>query len=233
MPPARLKIPWDAAKEFTEREKRWEAIENAYPVDGSAEYWAAEAVFDSLIDPGLARLPYKSPGVCSISDIDGLSRLLDVDPAELRSDLLSFEDGEDLIVPWSVTEKVARRCAELNTDPILRHVLKEEAEQRKKMIHGEWHRATRYEPERHTSAEFFAEIDEQPYHRPCRDVLRQWCGSETVQRWDELGELRKEVHRLGLLTKNAVDTLRKAGLNSEAARVERELGVTVGELRGS
>jgi hypothetical protein len=33
-----------------------------------AEYWAADVVFDTLIDPDLAGLPYKSPGVCRIRD---------------------------------------------------------------------------------------------------------------------------------------------------------------------
>jgi len=69
------------------------------------------------------------------------------------------------------------------------------------MIHGEWVRPTSYKPEGYIRPEVIAEHDEKPYHRPCQELLRRWCGTKVVERRDELHKLRHEVHRLGLLTK--------------------------------
>lgn len=69
--------------------------------------------------------------------------MLNLDPDDLQSDPLAFEEHGDLIVPWPVTEKIARRTAELNPDPILRQIQKEEADQRRKMTHGKWEKPTR------------------------------------------------------------------------------------------
>lgn len=222
VPPARLKVLWDAAEEFAEREKRWEAITSAYPIYDTAEYWAASTVFDLLIDPDLAGLAHRSPGVSAISDVDGLIRVLDLDADELRADPLSFEDGGDLVVPWPVTEMIARRAAERNPAPVLRHVERQEAKQQQGKVHGIRFRRTKHD-DGYLTADQVAELDEEPIHRPCREMLRQWCGADVVEKRDEIRQLRAEVHRLGMLTLEATKVLREAGLNRDAARIERQL----------
>jgi len=64
----------------------------------------------------------KRLGVCVISDVGGLARLMDLDPQEFRSDPLSFEEDGALAVPWPVAERIARRAAEPHPGPVLRHV---------------------------------------------------------------------------------------------------------------
>jgi len=222
VPVGRLKVPWDDAEEFAAREKRWNAIASAYRVDDTAEYRAAEVVFDTAIDPELAGLPYTTPGVCCISDVDRLSRQLGLEPDELRGEPLSFEDDGELIVPWPVTEKIARRAAEHTPDPVLRYVEKQEARQQHDKIYGRYMKPTRYS--RHY-VEVVARLDEDPANRPCRELLRQWCRAEAVEQHDELRDLRQEVHRLAGLTLDAIRVLRQADLKRDAARLERALGV--------
>lgn len=229
--PARLKVLWSAAEEFAAREKRWDAICDGHQIRDTAEEYAAHVVFESLIDPAFAELVYRSPGVCRVRDVDSLSQFLDLKPDGLRHDALSFVDDGDLIVPWPVTENIGRRAAELNSGPILRYLQDEETRQHHKMVHGEWAKPTRRNPDGYYyDADFFAALEEEPHHRPCRDLLRQWCGVGAADRWDQLAGLRQEIHRLGLLAKDAIDALRKAGLQKEAARIERGLVVNVGEL---
>jgi hypothetical protein len=62
-------------------------------------------VFENLVDASLAEVGHGgTDGVTTIHDIDGLARFLDLDPERLRSDPWSFETGEELVVPWPITE---------------------------------------------------------------------------------------------------------------------------------
>lgn len=232
VPPARLKVAWSQADEFVAREARWAAVIAASPVRDTAEHYAASSVFDTLIDRELATLGYRDDsGVASIHDVEGLAQFLDVEVAKLRGDPLAFVDGGALVVPWTITERIVRRAIEREPEKVLRQVDKDEAEQREKMLHGEWWRSSVAGEFRHLEASYFVEADEEPYNRPCRELLRRWCRAEAVERHDELVELRKEVVRLAQLVRDAVATLRDAGQGEAAGRVERELGVSVEELR--
>ena len=162
VPPARLKVLWAGAEEFAARERRWEAVSEAHRIRGSAAEYATDTIFDLLISPDLAINSYQAPGVCHIKDAERLGQALGLDPAEFRTDPLSFDDDGELIVPWPVTETIARRAAELNPDPVLRQVAQEEAEQQRKMTHGEWVKPWQYNPEGYHSPEFIAEMDEEP-----------------------------------------------------------------------
>lgn len=233
VPPARLKVPWTEVEEFVLREARWSAVIDASShVRDAPEDYAASLVFDELIDPALATHGYgRTAGVVRIHDLERLARFLDVPPEGLRDDRLAFVEEGALVAPWSATERIARRAARRNPEPLLRHIDREESQQRQKMMHGEWYRASRHGSERFMEPEFFAEADEQPYHRPYRELVRTWCGVEAVERRDELIELRKEVSRLGRLIQDAVVVLRDAGQTEHAARIQRDLGITIDELR--
>lgn len=233
VPPARLKVPWSEVAVFVAWQARWEAVAGAAPVSGTAEEHAALLVFDELIDGQLAALGYNATaGVTTIYDVDGLAAFLDVPAEQLRADPRAFEEAGTWVVPWPVTELIARRAAKHDPEPLMRHVNRDEKEQRWRMLHGQYVRDSRRGPERHVAAEFFVDIDERPYHRPFREPVRRWCGAEAVARQDELAELRTEVSRLGRLVEEAAGALRRAGVDREAARIERDLGVPVDELRG-
>ena len=92
VPPARLKAPWQEVDAFIARERRWEAVVSASPGYDAPDESAASIVFDRLIDSGLATLGYNAErGVIRIHDVNGLAAYLDLDPAELRADPVSFE----------------------------------------------------------------------------------------------------------------------------------------------
>ena len=189
-------------------------------------------MFDALVDKSFASIGYNArAGVATIHDVDGLAQFLELDPAELRADPLSFIEDNALVVPWSVTQLIAQRAAQRNSDQILRKVEKDEAEHERHKTYGQSYALSRKETPRHIDAEYFVETESEPYNRPCWDLLRRWCGVEAAIRRDELRALRQEVRRLGSLTQQAIASLRVAGQTREADRIERELGVPVEDLR--
>ncbi|MCA1645599.1 MAG: hypothetical protein LC797_09090 [Chloroflexi bacterium] len=232
VPPARLKVPWCGVAHFAAREHRWAAVTDASCISDTAEDYATGAVFDALIDKSLASIGYGGhAGVTTIQDVDGLTRFLDVDPGQLLTDPLSFVELGALVVPWSITQLIAQRAAEREPDRILRDVEKNEADHERDTTYGKTYPASRKKPAWRVDAEHYVEMENEPYNRPCWDLLRRWCGVEAATRRDELLELRREVARLGNLTLQAIATLRAAGQTREADRIERELGVTVEDLR--
>ncbi|MFH5822300.1 hypothetical protein [Georgenia sp. AZ-5] len=232
VPPGRLKAPWDQVAAYEAREARWEAVASELDRRDTPEELAASTVFDMLINHDLVSLEHRAAteGVSVIHDVEGLARFLGFETSRLTSSPLVFEEDGNHVVPWSVTELIARTAASRDPQPILAHVDEDEAEASRKKIYGE--RYITRDGRTHTlEPEYFQEADEEHFGRPWRDVLRSWCGQEAVERRDELKELRKEVARLGQLVLTATAALRRAVNHREAERIERDLGVTVEELR--
>jgi hypothetical protein len=163
--------------------------------------------------------------------VDGLAHFLELDASQLRADPLSFIEDDALVVPWAITEMIARRAAQRDPDPILRKVDKDEAEHEHHKMYGKTYAASPKNASWHVDAEHYVESEQEPYNRPLWDLLRRWCGVEAVTRRDELLELRKEVWRLGNLMQQAIASLRAAGHTRDADRLERDLGVPVENLR--
>lgn len=99
-------------------------------------------------------------------------------------------------------------------DQILAEVDKEERTFQRELIHG-------ISPGTYASAldleraqAFVREYDEKG-DRQSRELRRQWCGAEAVERWDELAELRKEIHRVGEVAEHAIQVLRRRGYMSD------------------
>lgn len=231
VPPARLKAPWQDVGEFVAHERRWDAVTSASPNDDAPEASAASVVFHHLIGRELATLGWNAErGVIRIHDVEALAALLDLDPADLRSDPLSFEEDGDLIASWSVTSNVARRAAERDPHAVLRYVEREEVDARREAVFGRTYPKRGKGEAWHISPEIRAQVD-QEHGQPLRAVLREWCGQEPVDLRTELAELRKEASRLGALAQAALDALRRAGHVREANRLERESGAARGDPR--
>jgi hypothetical protein len=74
--------------------------------------------------------------------------------------------------------------------------------------------------------------EDEERHAPVRAVLREWAGTEAVDRRAELTALREEAARLASLAGAALRALREAGHVRTANRIERELGtIRPGELQ--
>ena len=61
-------------------------------------------------------------------------------------------------------------------------------------------------------------------------TVREWCGQDKAERYDELVALRAEVIRLGELVEKAVKALRDRGHGVIASTIERDLGVHISSL---
>jgi hypothetical protein len=58
-----------------------------------------------------------------------------------------------------------------------------------------------------------------------RDLLRQWCGQDVVEQYDQVGALREEISKLVTLSEHAIEKLREAGKSRQANKFARELAV--------
>lgn len=220
VPPARLKCRWNRVEEFRAREARWEDVtRESLPRDSPLES-AAMQVFDELIDPALATTGYgATSGVTSIHDVSALAAVLDEDADAWRVPSSFVEDGA-LIVPWSVTERIAKRAAARDPHRLLRLVEREESDARREATYGSWYRLGRGE-ERHIAPEACAQFDEK-HDMPVRAILREWAGQEPADVRDEIHQLRLEAAAHAALARAALAALRKHGHTREANRLERD-----------
>lgn len=229
VPPARLKVPWKDVDEFRTKEDRWNRIYAAGPGRDDPREDAAGEVFELLIDPELASLGYHTGGSISITRPEALALELGLELEQLVGDPDAFIEDGAVIAPWPVTELVIRAAIQRNPEPVLQRVWSEEAQTRNEAIHGR-HSAMRRGESYYVSPERCVEFDNE-YAKPIREVLRSWCGTDAIERFDELVELRKEIRRVGDVAQRAIDALRYSGRESHAAELERELGTPVEMLR--
>lgn len=229
--PARLKVRWAAVDEFRKHEARWNRIDELGNGDDPVGR-AAEVVFETLIDDDVARMAYRESGACRISNSSRLAEITGLSETLWAQCPDGFTDGDDLVAPWPVTEKIAWAAVRLNPTPILDAVKKEENEARYEAIHGHWYRGRGSRPDYTIPADICIQTDNE-YCKPRRAILRQWCGVAAVDRYDELAELRKEIHRVGQIAESAINALRASGRKQEAELLGRQLGTPVEMLRHS
>lgn len=225
VPPARLKVLWAEVDEWLARERRWAALREAsgLPRD-STEDNALSMLFDYLPDWGLARSLYNNEaGILEIRDVEALTTDLDLDHAFIVGDPASFVENGSLFVPWRVTEVIAERLARKYSDEVME---KNEASEREAREHNRWGYMGSHG---HISAEICAEVDEK--YQLARDLVRQWCGVESQDRYDELVALRVEVVRLGKLVERAISAVHAMGDGQTADALERELGIPLDAIR--
>ena len=231
VPPARLKVLWTAVDAFREREARWSRVEELGVGDEPVSR-AADEVFEALVDQDIARMEYREAGASRITDSGRLAELTDLDAALWAQRPDGFIEGKDLVVPWPITEQIAAAAARRNPNPILDAVRNEENEARYHAIHGHWYRGRGSRPDHTIPADICIQVDNE-HGKPRRAILREWCGADAADRYDELAELHREIHRVGQLAEAAIDALRKAGRKPEAERLARQLGTPVEMLRHS
>lgn len=229
VPPARLKVLWTEVGAYRAREERWGKIHAAGPEQDSPREAAAEEVYDALLDRDIAWLGYRNSGATSIKDLRALATILDVTPEEVVVHSDAFEEDGVLIAPWDVTQRIAETLARRNPGPIMERVAAQERTAAREAIHGHSYRASRGQTG-HIEPDFLIKWDEE-HDKPKRTILRDWCGAEAADQHDELVALRVEIKRVGDVAQDAIDQLRAAGHEAQAARLARELGTPVELLR--
>ena len=226
VPPSRLKVRWEAVDGFRERERLWERVFSLGVDEDGPLDTAAWQVFEKLIEPEIATMLFRRAGASCVNDSDRLSQLTGLSPDVWTAHPAAFSDGDNLVVPWPVTEQIAAATARAHPAEVLDEVRNEEREAQHDAIHGRVYRGRGGAVDFVVEPERCAAGDNQ-HGRPKRDILRSWCGTEAVERYDELAALRKEIRRVGQVAEAAISALRAAGRKREAAELARQLGTPV------
>ncbi|MCW2752552.1 MAG: hypothetical protein JWR83_3662 [Aeromicrobium sp.] len=231
VPPSRLKVLWEQVDAFRARETRWdEILKLGLPRDDPRES-ATEHMFLEYIANEHAYFGCSNSG-CEVHLVDpaALAESLSLDIRQLTGHPATFVEDDILIAPWPVTETIVVAAARKYAEEVLTYVEAEERQAKHEAIHGSHLRTSGKGNGYYFDAVASREMDLE-FGKPIREVLRQWCGAELTERFDELTELRKEIRRVGEIAQRAVDLLERSGSRGEAERLRRELGATVEMLR--
>ncbi|MGK5695571.1 hypothetical protein ACSNOJ_22210 [Streptomyces sp. URMC 128] len=232
VPPARLRILWHDKDAWLTREKQWSELTQDSPDDEDPEFRAVTTLYDEHLWEGIVSfgVNYRDRGLLYIEDVPALAALLDVSESFFRTDPRAFTDTAGVLTaPWPTTLAVARLLARTQADHLVTLLDKQERQARQAAIYGRYYRGRGKNPGTYISPEICAEVDRS--YKPACDLLRQWCGIETTENFQELKALREEVLRIGKLMEQAIGRLRQAGQTKDADRLERELGIPLEVLR--
>lgn len=190
-------------------------------VRGSAEFEAARMILGFVRPKGRLRLrkAVADAGVLELGHLDDTAPLVGMESADLRGDAMVHEDRNGLcLVGWPVAERIARQVAQRLAEEVL-----PEVERRQQAVDEERARPSWQSYHRRDDRKLDAEV-------ATLRTVREWCGEEKAERYDELVALRAEVLRLGELVEQAVKALRDRGHGVIASTIERGLGVHISSL---
>jgi hypothetical protein len=203
VPPPRLKVPWDQAEHWQAREDKFAAVEAASSQSyDTPEYWAASRVLAQLPEE-LIEMNYGRGGYVVVPDPDRLVRFIDAE-ASLLADPVGFVDDDgSYTAPWAVTERLAQHVAPRFAPGVLAHVAREQDRHRHRAIYGEQQTSGRRSG--YCSPEVCADVDRK--WQPTHDLLRQWCGQDVVEQYEEVKALQEEISKLVTLSEHAIEKL--------------------------
>ncbi len=220
--PASLVARWEDVEAFRADDASELALaEASREVRGSADFEAARMVLGFVRPKSKLRLRrgVSDAGILELSRLDEGARLVGMDPPELRGDPMVYENRDGLcLAGWPVTERIARLVAGRLADDIL-----PEVDRRQQAIDQERTQSSWYSYSRRDDRKLDAEA-------AVLRTVREWCGQDKAERYDELVALRDEVVRLGKLVERSVKALRDRGHGVIASTIERDLGVHISSL---
>ncbi|UCA47960.1 PE-PGRS family protein [Streptomyces sp. WA6-1-16] len=190
-------------------------------VRGSADFEAARLILGFVRPKSKLRLrrSVADAGILEMGSLDGSAPLVGMDPAELRGDPTVHENRHGrCLAGWPVTERIARLVAGRLAEDIL-----PEVDRRQQAIDQERTQSSWYSYSRRDDRKLDAEA-------AVLRTVRDWCGQDKAERYDELVALREEVVRLGKLVEKSVKALRDRGHGVIASTIERDLGVHISSL---
>ncbi|MFH9712881.1 hypothetical protein ACH4MW_36960 [Streptomyces luteogriseus] len=232
VPSARLRVRWQQKDAWLAREQQWRELTKDSPDDEDPAFRAVTILFDEHLWDGLVSfgVNYRDRGLLYIDDVPALAALLQVPEGFFDTDPRAFTGADGaLTAPWPTTVQVARLLAHTQAEHLVNLLDEHERQERQAAIYGRYYRGRGKNPGTYISPEICAEVDRDS--KPARDLLREWCGTDAVESFEELKALRDEVLRIGKLMEQAIGCLRQTGQTKAAARFERELGVPLEALR--
>lgn len=207
VPPVRLKTLWAHVDDFRTREARWAAVTTIGLPAGDPREYAAEIIFDELIDGAHATFGYAAKGgIIVVADVAGLAEFLQIPTDLLTSHQDAFFDDGLLIAPWDTAELVVKTAAGNDPWPVLSRIKLEERRTSREAIHGRHHGGV---PPHFIEPEDCTAFDEN-HGRPTRALLRKWCADEVAARFDEATALREEICRVDGLAREAIELLSRS-----------------------
>ncbi|MFJ8298764.1 PE-PGRS family protein [Streptomyces sp. NPDC094447] len=219
--PTSLVVRWDDVEAFRADNARELALaEASRHVRGSTALEAARMVLGFVRSKRKLRLrrAVADAGILELGRLDDCARLVEMDPADLRGDPMVYENRDGLcLVGWPVTERIARHVAKRLADEILPQVDLEQQALDRLRTQPSWSSYRQDDRKMEADADVLR-------------TVREWCGQDKAERYDELVALREEVIRLGKLVEKSVKALRDRGHGVIASTIERDLGVHISNL---
>ncbi|MGY3843976.1 PE-PGRS family protein [Streptomyces hydrogenans] len=220
--PASLVARWEDVEAFREDDASELVLaEASREVRGSADFEAARMVLGFVRPKNKLRLRrgVSDAGILELSRLEEGARLAGMAAAELRGDPMVYENRDGrCLAGWPVTERIARLVAGRLADDIL-----PEVDRRQQAIDQERTQSSWYSYSRRDDRKLDAEA-------AVLRTVRDWCGQDKAERYDELVALREEVVRLGKLVEKSVKALRDRGHGVIASTIEHDLGVHISSL---
>ncbi|MFJ4686281.1 PE-PGRS family protein [Streptomyces sp. NPDC088789] len=217
-----LVAPWSDVDAFRANDAAELAlVKSSRHVRGTTEFEAARMILGFVRPKNRLRLRRRvaDAGVLELSRLDETAPLIGMEAAELRGDIMVFENHRGMcLAGWPVTERIARHVAGRLADEILPEVDRKQQDIEQERAQSSWYSYSRRD-ERKLDAD-----------AAVLRTVRAWCGQDKADRYDELVALRAEVIRLGELVEKAVKALRDRGHGVIASTIERDLGVHISSL---
>ncbi|MEV7777753.1 PE-PGRS family protein [Kitasatospora sp. NPDC088351] len=220
--PASLVSPWDGVAAFQADDNAELALaEASRQVRKTVEFETARMVLGFVRPKSRLRLrtTVADAGVLELTSLAAVAEQFGLDAAALRADPMLYENRTGLFLAgWPVTERIARRAAEVLAEDLL-----PEVERRQEVLDRDRAQPSWQSWNRRDDRKLQAEDD-------MLRTVREWCGQDRVDRFDELLALRAEVERLGTIVERALKALRDRGHGVIASTIERDLGVRASTL---
>lgn len=219
VPRGRLKVLWKDVVEYDTTMDGWGRLRAESPDEcESSALWAVHGL---VVPSAVAELFVSSvDDALTVHDQTAFEALTGRPVSAFQAEFSwMIHDGEVCLSPRASASVVELACRR-NSGAVLDLVMAEETEAREKSKRGgqiqDWETRELVD----TSAEF-----EYEYYlrrkRPIHDILRQWCGYQSVTAYERLLAAEAEVNRLDVLLAWAVDYVRRND-ESMAAMIEKE-----------
>ncbi|MEG8035391.1 hypothetical protein QP157_08680 [Sphingomonas sp. LR61] len=197
--PSRLEVLWDDRHDYIALDEKIRAVKAWQPA--RLDRRTAEHVFFKLIPLDVAEFNADSAGTSLVYDVPALARLSGLSQDELRA-APAFVHDQELMVPWSTTERIGRAVAALRPHLLLSEVEREETEANERALNGVT--LTDFDGEDHQLSPADALERFEKRQKPYLDKLREWIG---VERTADLLERRDLLVRLGTVAAIAREAL--------------------------
>ena len=220
VPKLRLRVPWDETEAWLQDERALDAVSQASRAASSTTaYQAADVVFAAYPRPDGIMLdwPCGTDSVC-IEDVVAVVEDLGTSVERLLQRSLAFLDRKGIYhAPAAAAEDLARLVIAKYAEAVLSAVFKEEDELQTEAVHGRVYGDDVWSP-RVPPEECAKQLRDR---QPVFELVREWCGERSVERFDELAAMRIEVERLRKLVLEAGEKFGDRGHPQLAARFKK------------